>query len=461
MAQPWTTKRYDDIAELQRLAAEGKTAAEIAQEMTRATGRERTFDAVRLKAGREGVEITPLRYGEGKAAEQPDPVPFGRPEAKEEITRTDQGDSISLRVTSARLKTTEAVLEHCGIDPDVWQVDSQEVKYYEGYMKDGDGKPILVPMCSITAKLKRSQTAHSLKMFADRLAERARMVAPVYPKRGPVLLTGARHMLEVCAMDLHVGKLAWAPETGEDYDSAIAEDVFTAALEDLLAKTKGYPVERIVMPIGNDLLQIDSAANQTTAGTPQDTDSRYAKIVERVESMMIHALDRLSEVAPVEGVIVPGNHDEQTALLLGRILAAWYRHSDRVDIDVSPKLRKYMRYGVNLIGYTHGRDEKPADLPLIMAQECPEDWSQTWHREWHCGHRHKSKETRYTAGDSFNGVRVRILPSLCSADAWHHRSGYVGEIRAAEAYLWNPDAGYAGHLSSAVAPKRFRTARAA
>ena len=83
-----------------------------------------------------------------------------------------------------------------------------------------------------------------------------------------------------------------------------------------------------------------------------------------------------------------------------------------------------------------------------MAQEARADWAETMHREWHLGHFHKSKETRYTAGDAFNGVRVRVLPSLCAADAWHAQMGYVGEQRAAEGYPWSFSDGYIGHFSA-------------
>lgn len=253
-------------------------------------------------------------------------------------------------------------------------------------------------------------------------------------------------------MDLHVGKLAWSDETGQDYDVDIAESVFREALEELIHSAQGRCIEEIVFPIGNDLLQIDRLDKQTTNGTPQDTDTRYAKIYARAEGMMRFALERLSEIAPVTAPVVPGNHDRQSAFSLGRTLRAWFHGNDRVNVDAAPTLRKYHRYGVNLLGYTHGSEEKPADLPLIMAQECPKDWSETLFREWHIGHLHKMKETRYTAGDSYNGVRVRIIPALTAADAWHVSKGYVGGVRSAEAYLWNRETGYAGHFSANVVP---------
>jgi len=132
------------------------------------------------------------------------------------------------------------------------------------------------------------------------------------------------------------------------------------------------------------------------------------------------------------------------------VLSSWYRNSNRVKVDNSPSPRKYYRYGTNLIGYTHGNDERTDSLPLIMATEQPKNWSETKFHEFHTGHLHKRKETKFIAGDTYNGVMVRILSSLCSADAWHHSKGFVGNIKAAEAYLWNYNTGYSGHFSSNV-----------
>lgn len=259
-----------------------------------------------------------------------------------------------------------------------------------------------------------------------------------------------RHMLEISPVDLHVGKYAWGEEAGEDYDITIAEQVFTDAINDILYRASVYSLEGIVLVVGNDLLQTDTLQGTTTAGTYVDTDSRYIKSFRRARAINSWAIHRCAEVAPVQVQIVPGNHDSLTSFHIGEVLEAEFERDPRVTICNSAKRRKYLRYGVTLLGWTHGNEEKPQDLPLIMAQEEPQAWGETLHREWHVGHLHKMKETRYTAGDSFNGVRVRVLPSLCAPDAWHYTRGFVKERRACEGYLWNRTSGYAGHFSSNV-----------
>jgi len=94
----------------------------------------------------------------------------------------------------------------------------------------------------------------------------------------------------------------------------------------------------------------------------------------------------------------------------------------------------------------HGdRDDAPIkDLPLIMAQEKSEAWSRTKHKEWHIGHVHKRKESNFIAGDTFNGVHVRVIPSLTGTDAWHYQHGYTKNEKMAESFLWDYEEGCVG-----------------
>lgn len=354
-----------------------------------------------------------------------------------------------------RIVTLDALLANANIDLAVWDVERFVVNKWEVGAKDPRGRIIVEPLYQVKAWLVRNAMADRLvELRAGILADiRAEAVAPLRLARTAIASPAARHMLEVSAFDLHFGKLAWGQETGgPDYDVSIARECFMAAVEDLMQKAAGFPLQRILLPIGNDLLQTDNLAGTTTGGTPQDTDSRYVKAFRHARSALAWAVQRLATVAPVLVIVVPGNHDRLTAFHMGEVLAAQFADDPRVTVDNSPKLRKYVPFGVNLLGFTHGSEEKHADLPLIMAREEPDAWAVAKHYEWHVGHLHKSKETRYTAGDSFNGVRVRILPSLCATDAWHYSRGYVGERRSCEGYLWNFATGYAGHLAANILP---------
>lgn len=289
-------------------------------------------------------------------------------------------------------------------------------------------------------------------LIADLEQERARRPkarAHAKPKQGSELL-----VREIAPADVHVGKYAWDDEAGASYDVEIAEQTFAQAVIDSDERTfrMADALGETLYIAGNDFLQTDNLAGTTTSGTYVDTDTRYIRSFRRAFRLHRWAIDRLADRGRVRVVVVPGNHDRLTAFQLGHSLESWYHDDPRVTIDNSPKLRKYHAVGINLLGWTHGSEEKEDDLPMIMATEQPELWAKSLHREWHIGHFHKSKETRYTAGDSFQGVRVRVLPALCGPDAWHYAKGYVGGLPACESYLWHPQQGFAGMISSNVLP---------
>lgn len=314
------------------------------------------------------------------------------------------------------------------------------------------GKVVFAPRpAEMRRWARQADTARTFKAISHLLLSDIKREAARRPVRTKTLRKRkGKYLYELAPVDLHVGKYAWSEETGADYDIRHAEQVFTDGIDDLLSRAESLALEHIALIVGNDLLQTDTTAGTTTSGTYVDTDSRIIKSFRRARAINSWAINRCAELAPVRVIVVPGNHDELMAFCIGEVLAAEFAADERVTFDATPRPRKYLRYGVNLLGWTHGHEEKQADLPLIMAQENKVAWGKTTHREFHTGHWHKAKEMRFTAGDSFNGVRVRILPALCAPDAWHTRKGFVGEQRACEAYIWDRERGYAGHFSSNV-----------
>ena len=241
-------------------------------------------------------------------------------------------------------------------------------------------------------------------------------------------------MFELPIMDLHLGKLAWGEETGEDYDLKIAEDLYRNTVEELLGKLKqcNLPIEKCVLPIGQDFFHVDNKNSTTTAGTYVDSDSRWQKMYAKGVELLVWAIELLREIAPVEVMYVPGNHDQAMSYYATYTLFAQYRNTDSVTVDLSPTQRKYIRYGVNLIGYSHGKEGKR--IEHLMQQERSEDWGETLYREWHLGdlHHEEAKEV--------GGVKIRRISSVTATDAWHAEKGYQS-IRMAQAFVWDREKG--------------------
>jgi len=355
-------------------------------------------------------------------------------------------DQVTIESLSSKVRTVEDALKKGEVDTDVWEVDRFVLNGWEVGAKLDDGTIVVEPLWQVKLWLKRRDPIDPISI-GNAMIDIMREYAPKYPKvkrsRGK-----KSYMLEISVPDLHLGKLAWAQETGEDYDTEIATNLYDIVVEDFIIKTDPYDIDRILIPVGNDLLHVDNSNNTTTAGTPQDVDGRWQRAFVKGYELLIRSIDKLVYIAPVDVLVVPGNHDRERTFYLGCVLEAWYHNSMEVTVDNSPELRKYVKYGNSLLGFTHGSEEKHDYLESIMIRERPQDFTDTTHREWHLGHFHKKRETKYIAGDTHGGTQVKILPSLSGTDAWHYSKGWVHGVRAAEAYLWHKEDGYTGHLSS-------------
>jgi hypothetical protein len=249
-----------------------------------------------------------------------------------------------------------------------------------------------------------------------------------------------KYLLELALFDLHIGKLATKEECGEDYNESIAVERYKAAIADLLSRVDTKNIDRILLPVGNDFVHVDSRRNTTTYGTPQDCSTRYTSMITVAKKLLIDTINKLSLLAPVDIIVIHGNHDTHTMFALGEMLNAYYHKDSRVTVDNSPTQRKYYAYHTTAIQFTHGNEEKHTDLPLIFASEKPRLWGLASHRYCQLGHYHKSKKMNYVGVDSLNGVEIQILPSLSSSDAWHQSKGYIAN-KQAKAFLFDKNNG--------------------
>src|SRR5690606_28320625 len=138
--------------------------------------------------------------------------------------------------------------------------------------------------------------------------------------------------------DWHLGMFAWEREVGENWDLKIAEERIGQAVEDTIARSPRS--HTAVVLSGGDLFHADNKTNQTArSGNVLDVDGRYQKVVEAGCRLMVRTVDvclRRHERAIVR--ILPGNHDEHSAIAVSYFLLAWYRNEPRVQVDVDPSL---------------------------------------------------------------------------------------------------------------------------
>lgn len=336
--------------------------------------------------------------------------------------------AVITQVTDTEIRSLADLVASCNIDLETWEI--------ERWISNSWGQNF-----QVKAWLrKRTQQIAIQAEIADLIASTKITIGNSAPSRAPNIVSSTTGlMLELAIPDLHAGKLAWGRETGEaNYDIDIASTLFKDALKTLLNRVrKGQRFEKILFPIGNDLLNSDNAQGTTTAGTPQTTDGRYQKTFQAVRKMLVWAIEEIVDIAPAHVIPVPGNHDQLAVWHMGDSLECYFHNHPDVTVDNSPRTRKYYQWGANMLMFTHGDKGKKSNYPLLMATEEPAMWAATQHREAHCGHLHKTS----TEVDEFNGVKTRISPALCPPDAWHAEQGYTRQGRGAEAFVWSKDEG--------------------
>jgi len=347
-----------------------------------------------------------------------------------EFDQRDDGATLIGHMTG-HIITADQLIEIANVDLRIWIPQHQRVKKWDVVTKNADGEPVITQAFGITITFRRDNNGALLASLFDDVLSKIRHYAPSYPKLSQVIPNSDGDYLYVVSIpDAHFGKLAWAEETGENYDVKIAQQLYDDAISMLAKMASGFNVARVLYVVGNDLLHVDTGANTTTAGTPQDVDGRWQKAYRAAFDSVINGIERLREIAPVDVIIQPGNHDRERAWLLGEGLGAWFRNASGVRVLNEPSPRRYYAIGRVLLGITHGDGEKLRDLPGIMADETGDRWTRARRREWLIGHFHRRRHLDAMPLADERGVLVRVLPSLSGADSWHVSKGYHGQRAA-------------------------------
>lgn len=276
----------------------------------------------------------------------------------------------------------------------------------------------------------------SIEEIKKEIEEFASIFSPtVYKQTAPFQETdGVAY--EISLPDIHYGKLT-------DLSISAAEEQFMNTIQNLVDKAKGLNIEKFILPIGNDGMNSEGMRLATTKGTPQHDAIGWRESFQGYCHLMTTAIDYLKSKAPVQVVVISGNHDFERMFYAGDVIKGWYRNDKNVVVDNSMESRKYVEYGVNMLMYTHGDKEKPSEMPLIMATEQPEMFARCSVREVHCGHLHKEMVNEY------RGIKVRFIPSICANDDWHKTMGYSA-VRTGQAYIWSKTNGLEGYLQTIV-----------
>lgn len=328
------------------------------------------------------------------------------------------------------LKDENYLLKCHGYDPKLWEIVSARNSKWNAQLKGGNVTKLYASKINIKPRVKDINILELEEHFNKFKNEYT------YDNTYEIKKEHGDNILILPVYDLHYGKRSFASETNCEMNSKILEERYFKVLTDIINQVKHINFEKIIYPIGSDFFNSDTTSNTTTRGTQQDNEFRWQDMFTKGLDLVIKGIDLLSNElkTKVDVFYIAGNHDEMASFYATQYLYAWYRESNKVNVDGSSFARKYIEYGKCLIGFTHG-DKEGKRIFNLMQEEMSEAWGRTKYREFLTGHVHHE-----TLKENC-GLKVRTTSTICGTDAWHYLSGYVGNLQQVQAFVWNKEKG--------------------
>jgi hypothetical protein len=243
----------------------------------------------------------------------------------------------------------------------------------------------------------------------------------------PVNLDGD-HMTVYPLYDMHIGMMAWGRETrGQDFDLKLMKSDLMQSITTVMARSPDSSEALIIL--GGDTIHVNDHFNETPKSKHhQDTDGRFEQIVDTAIEAISGAIELVAQKhATVKVLVLRGNHDETSHIVLKAALKQRYRDTDHIEFPVLPNWDKseiyWHLFGGVLIIANHGDKVKPEKLAMIAADKCP-DWSRAKYRVILTGHIHTLKVM------DMPGVTHYSLRAFCPPDAYGANFGGVRGIQA-------------------------------
>lgn len=259
--------------------------------------------------------------------------------------------------------------------------------------------------------------------------EFARTIEPIKPRVEAVPICDEDLMTCYVLTDLHIGALSWGPETGADWDIALAEETliryFTKAASITPNAKRG-----LLLNLG-DLLHTDGMTPVTPAsGHVLDADSRYQKMVRVAVRALRIAVDvLLSKHEEVHILHCTANHDESASAWLKECFSVFYENEPRVHVYTDPGVYHAVEWGdVSLFAH-HGHKRNVNNIEGVFAAKFREIIGRTKYSYAHLGHLH-SDEVKETGL-----MRIERHRTLAAPDAYAANGGWIsGRSASAPTY---------------------------
>lgn len=243
-------------------------------------------------------------------------------------------------------------------------------------------------------------------------------------------------LMEIPAIELHLGKMAWGGDTGQDYDKDIATERFYHILEEILQIQEQEKCSKAFITIGNDFFNSDTVNATTTKGTPQTNDLRWKKMFLIGLRLYTEFLETLrSKFNSIDVRLCSGNHDKMSSFYLYLTLQQYFRKDDKINFSDNYKDYQCYQFGKCAIFFGHG-DGNLKRITHSIPAEFYKEWGSSEFRELHLGHLHKEITV-----DDESGMITRRIGSPTGTDQYHYEERFIGATQKHQVFIWNKEKG--------------------
>lgn len=219
--------------------------------------------------------------------------------------------------------------------------------------------------------------------------------------------------------DYHLGMLSWPDETGDDWNSDIAENMLVNWFS--RAITHSPSTENAIFAQIGDFMHWDGLDAVTpTNRHVLDADTRFQHIVR----IAIRALRRVTEMLlekhkHVHIIMADANHDPASGVWLREMFSAFYAAEPRITVDNSADSYYCYEYGLVSLFYHHGHKRNPENIDTVLTSKFRDVFGRTKYSYAHMGHMHHKKALET------NLMVVEQHRTLSAKDAYASRGGYM------------------------------------
>lgn len=247
--------------------------------------------------------------------------------------------------------------------------------------------------------------------------------------------------------DYHIGMYAWGEETGDDWDTNIAENLLINWFAQAIKMSPDSEVG-IFAQLGDFLHWDGMAAITPSSGHLLDADTRFQRLVRISIKVIRKIISMLLEKHQfVHVIMAEGNHDTASSAWLREMFNAFLEHEPRVTVDISPDPYYCYEHGQTALFFHHGHKRRPVNISDVFVGKFREVFGRTKYAYAHMGHMHHIEEKENSL------MVVKQHRTLAAKDAYASRGGWLSG-REAEVITYHKKFGKVGAIT--LTPEMIR-----